>query len=297
MSSKLYIYDNSTIKFAHDGKKYCIHIQLDEDPLNPRTDWDNPTTMACFHSRYRLGDDIPEKTPEEFWNSLVSKYVSGDEFTKFLMADELIDSHVKACAGQENEIYATNKLYDFWDTGYSKNTPIGEGIPYSELPKWMGDMSIRDCMKLLEGYCEWKNLYLYDHGGLTISTGRGYPYNDPWDSGQVGWIVISRNEFECWKNDPNWRMRADDMIDDNVEIHDQYLRGEVYRYTLYEAQSDGELDPEWEEIDSCCGFFGDNAIENGIVEYVDGLREAVLCGEFETGQARKHTVSKIYYEF
>lgn len=291
MANRLYIGNNTTIKFEYEEKKYCIHIQRDEDPLDPRRDWDNITTMACFHLRYDLGDNISEKTPEEFWNGLVSKCVSDEEFVKYLMADELPDSHVEPCAGQENIIHAADKLYDFWDQDGSETAPIGEGIPYSDLPKWKCDMSISDCMKLLENHCEWKNLWLYDHGGLTISTGHGYPYNDRWDSGQVGWIVISREEFSAWKDDPNWRMRADEIIDGDVKIYDQYLRGEVYSYTLYEDQSDDELDPEWKEIENISGFFGDDVMENGMLVEIRGLRDAILKNKYELGEAHERKIS------
>jgi hypothetical protein len=37
-------------------KGYTIRIEPDDDPLNPRTEWDNMGTMICFHKRYELGD-------------------------------------------------------------------------------------------------------------------------------------------------------------------------------------------------------------------------------------------------
>lgn len=37
-------------------KGYMIRILTDNDPPNPRTDWDNLCTMVCFHRRYTLGD-------------------------------------------------------------------------------------------------------------------------------------------------------------------------------------------------------------------------------------------------
>jgi len=37
-------------------KGYTIRIEQDDDPQNPREDGDNLTVMACFHRRYRLGD-------------------------------------------------------------------------------------------------------------------------------------------------------------------------------------------------------------------------------------------------
>lgn len=36
--------------------KYLIEIVHDIEPINPRVDYDNLCVMACFHSRYRLGD-------------------------------------------------------------------------------------------------------------------------------------------------------------------------------------------------------------------------------------------------
>ena len=33
-----------------------LRIIQDEDPVNPRLDFDNLGTMICFHKRYNLGD-------------------------------------------------------------------------------------------------------------------------------------------------------------------------------------------------------------------------------------------------
>ena len=48
---------------THAG--YTIEVWPDFDPENPREAWDNTATMACFHSRYTLGDkDIPFKSSD-----------------------------------------------------------------------------------------------------------------------------------------------------------------------------------------------------------------------------------------
>jgi hypothetical protein len=41
-------------------------IVQDFDPLNPRTEYDNLGTMACWHSRYTLGDVQPSEDPDEY---------------------------------------------------------------------------------------------------------------------------------------------------------------------------------------------------------------------------------------
>lgn len=46
---------------------YTIDIFQDDDPINPRVDYDNIGTMVCFHRRYQLGDkDHGFKSPQEF---------------------------------------------------------------------------------------------------------------------------------------------------------------------------------------------------------------------------------------
>ena len=46
-------------------KGYTIQVKQDDDPMNPRED-DNLGKMACYHSRYNLGDSHEYKTQEEF---------------------------------------------------------------------------------------------------------------------------------------------------------------------------------------------------------------------------------------
>ena len=41
---------------TEEYKGYTINIDYDEDPMNPRTDWDNAAVMVCWHRRYNLGD-------------------------------------------------------------------------------------------------------------------------------------------------------------------------------------------------------------------------------------------------
>jgi len=93
-------------------------------------------------------------------------------------------------------------------------------------------------------------VYLYDHSGLSVSTNRHYPFDCPWDSGQLGWIYVSRAKAREWlgyKRISKQRERQVlEYLQNEVKVFDAYLRGEVYGYILYE---DGK------EIDSCWGFY------------------------------------------
>lgn len=110
-------------------------------------------------------------------------------------------------------------------------------------------------------------LYLYDHGGITMNT---TGFSCPWDSGQVGWIYTTYSEIER-----EFGQVTDEVIDkvknilrNEVRVYDGYLRGEVYGFILEEKKTcDCCGHVEYEEIDSCWGFYGDDLI-NSIKEYV-----------------------------
>lgn len=130
-----------------------------------------------------------------------------------------------------------------------------------------------------------KPINLYDHSGITVSTSNGYPYNDRWDSGCVGFIYVTKERMfkKCMDiTEENWRERADRYIESEMNTYDQYVQGEVYGYTLTktvhvrdeikcphcnEVIRVDEYEDE-EQIDSCWGFYGDCLEENGILEYV-----------------------------
>ena len=89
-------------------------------------------------------------------------------------------------------------------------------------------------------------LYLYDHSGITMSTGK---FSCPWDSGQVGYIYVTldevRKEYSCKVVTPTIRRKAYEVLEQEVKTYDQYITGKVYGYNTVETG------------DSCWGYFGD----------------------------------------
>lgn len=261
----IYISDNDYFRWQYNGNEYVLHIQQDSDSEDPRTLYDHDTLMACFHPRYRLGDTIYQTEPEAFWQGLVRKYVP--EATLFNKANAKPDEIPDRYTWEDND-----------------------GTVYGNLTSWkvclyyVEDLTIPQCQSLLYPYLVSLPLWLYDHGGITISCGdRVYPYNDRWDSGLVGWIVYARQKDDG----EDWRERAFDRMRAEVEEYDHYLQGEVYGFTLYE---------NGEETDTIWSYYGSDLTQNGILDEGPGLTEALASDSYTTGQARKETTVTYYFD-
>jgi hypothetical protein len=108
-------------------------------------------------------------------------------------------------------------------------------------------------------------LYLYDHGGITIST---EPFSCNWDSGQIGWIVVSKEKVRNYYGVKyvTWKIldRVKRVLESEVKTYDQYLTGDVYGYRISKITK-CELGHEHEEeLDSCWGFYGKEAEVEGM---------------------------------
>lgn len=101
-------------------------------------------------------------------------------------------------------------------------------------------------------------LYLYDHSGITIST---TPFNCRWDSGQVGFVFITkesiRQNYGIKNVTKKYIEKSKEILKGEVKTYDDYITGNVYCYHL---EADGT-------DDSCSGFLGD-VKDNGIFEYI-----------------------------
>lgn len=115
-----------------------------------------------------------------------------------------------------------------------------------------------------------KPLYMYSHSGQTISTS---PFSCPWDSGQLGWVIVTKEDLRnnwCLKRiSKKYRQFADNVLESEIDVLDMYVRGDVYGYIL--------VDNDEEDEDSCFGFYGSDITKNGILDYFsDEDREEVL---------------------
>lgn len=230
---------------------FTIEVHQDSDAQNPRTDCDWQGTMVCWHRRYNLGDEQPSCDPQEFMERLACE----------------VDPSVE------------DKL-DYWrNEGWSMH-----GNEKSDA------MIKKHILEALDKHVVMLPLYLYDHSGITMSTGS---FSCQWDSGQVGNIYMTREKIrkeQGWKVlTKSRREKIAKYLEGEVETYDQYLTGEVFGFTVVDP--DDEDDP----IDSCWGYYGDDHRASGLLETAEN---AIDChiernrkGHFE--QLKKWIRSKV----
>jgi hypothetical protein len=95
---------------------YTINVQRDDDPMNPRVDWDNLGTMVCWHRNYNLGDNRHGyETPNVFVHVLSCLY--SEEATEYL-TDEQIDR----CWAEVHKKNVVLPLYLYDHSGITMST-------------------------------------------------------------------------------------------------------------------------------------------------------------------------------
>jgi hypothetical protein len=86
-------------------------------------------------------------------------------------------------------------------------------------------------------------LHAYIHSGVALSLNNGgYPFNDRWDAGQVGYVLAKKSEFRG-------RKKGEVAATALVETWNDYLSGNIYGFVIEELTE--------EHVDSCWGFYGD----------------------------------------
>jgi len=230
---------------AIEYRGFNINIHQDQDPsINPIDDFDMFGTMACWHSRYTLGHKQPDCEPNKFLQQLA----------------------IEADPYNENRI-------DYWENG------IGWRKLSIKYPNLDDNQAFNACEKRCDNIIEkainqyyvMLPLYLYDHSGITISTG---PFNCPWDSGQIGYIYVTKEaikkEFNRKIMSKKLEQKAIDIMRSEVNTYDDYLTGSVYGYVIEPTDENKEINCD----DSCWGFFGCNHEKSGLMEMA---KNAIDC--------------------
>jgi hypothetical protein len=106
------------------------------------------------------------------------------------------------------------------------------------------------------------------------------PFSCPWDSGQVGYIYITRekirSEYSAKRISKKLLERVRGYLVGEVKTYDMYLTGDVYGYTVE--------DSEGNDVDSCWGFFGMEDVKEQATSAAKCCAESIAKREAEVSQ-------------
>lgn len=103
-------------------------------------------------------------------------------------------------------------------------------------------------------------IFLYNHSSLAINT---TGFSCPWDSGQIGFIYVSKtiikNEYNCKRISRKLNDKVKQILCSEVDLYNDYLGGNVYGFSVTDKIRK-------EEVISHYNFYGTNYESNGLFD-------------------------------
>lgn len=253
--------------FEHAG--LTVKIYPDDDPQNPRKDFDNSSTMVCWHRNSNLGDE----------------QVSGDDYESM--------AHLVASF----EAVIVRKLWLYEHSGMTMK--IGDEVTVkkelrADCPECgkTGKVILDDhevyCKACKASIGNEDDEYCYSFE-LEDDPMRGNAFSDRWDSGLVGFIYMTEKQIRDCYLIPTGEIpaeimkKANELMESDVEVYDQYLTGDVWGFVINTGSDDADLD------DSCWGFFGKEYCES------EARSAAESCREYLDKQAAAEALEAAYW--
>jgi len=243
----------------NEGEK--LDIYYEKNPENPRRIEENIDTMIIFHSSYALGDEHNYSDSMDFFIDLAEDIVSEstliEKTAKYFKDYKVITKDGLWYISNDDDYTYRNKEYAEYELMIMKDN-------YQDvwIEQWA---SAEELLEIINEQIYMLPIYMYDHSGITIRT---FPFSCKYDSGQVGWIYLTKEQAKIELGIIT-KEKAFEYLKEKVKYYNSYLTGEVFGYICTD---------QGKETDSCWGFVGDNFKDNGLIsnlskEYKDLLRK------------------------
>ena len=263
-------------------KRYFVVQAIQDDDLgceSPREVSDTPTHLVTKHSRYNFVFGRNDGDPTADMDDVYYIDTARDRYLNWVML----------AFGLEEDVAFGDYQYDCMGGFYAEND---DGDPIQATPE-----KVEEFWKMVE---EWVRtnlailpVYLYDHSGISLSTS---PFSCSWDSGQIGYIYITREEYEAYTGGSYTLQDAEAMLHSEIKELSSYLAGDVWGIVYSEVTDEDDIcdcdlirdssfmavyrasSEEWfafgEPLDSYWGYIGYDYVETAIEE------EAVITCAF-----------------
>lgn len=262
---------------------YRITIRYDEGAACPLKDF---SMMGCYlWEGKRCGFLSPECNWEEVWGKygdsrhtleeslrvLIEEYCDFDLFVKYIKDNNL--DNVRMRYDRSERVWNV-EVFEYWN--HSKVWDLMGNITPEELhgKNWSSFWNLleyfgKDTLLKLLRECG-KDIYVTEWS--TTGNGQGDYCNG------IAFVTRKRYEDYCGCKNPLWKDAIQKCVNSEVWILGMWMWGDIIGYTLerkvrfnkcYHEDRENEESYEWEEVDSCWGFYTnpDELIATVIDEY------------------------------
>lgn len=230
-------------------KGFKIKLEADEDINSPREEYDNLATMVCFHNRHTLGDSDHGYHQHDYnsWADLRAQ-IEEDHGEVIILPLYLFDHSGLtmnttgfSCpwdSGHVGFIFCSKERFRK-ETGYTEDelfnpdarrTPkVGERVKVKSSKEWAMVKAIDAQTVTVDFFHHYSKEYLEVHMPELDTDPQTFPL------GEIAEVMASH---------------AEEMLRGEVETYDQFLRGDVWGYTIKGVYNGDKIK------DSCWGFYG-----------------------------------------
>lgn len=194
---------------ASNGIKTAV-ILRDPEPESPR-EWDNITKMICWHRKYNLGDRHNFDDSQEFAANLAGNLLTSKDLFSIAHSGQVqclrlqeVFEHKEIngqLIGPHYELQVLGRTLtggvEYLSTGWRCTKDLEFITSGGEsLEDFVDGLNTRNLLQILDASDKVAilPLYLYDHSGISMSTGSfiGRAPHAEWDSGCVGFIYLEK---------------------------------------------------------------------------------------------------------
>ena len=224
---------------------YLIRWGWDECADSPRDLYDNVGHLYTWTRDCDSPDENAYESPQVFLARELYELFTQEELERAIREGRFNNLRFNTDSGEER----LEGLYKNHLTGKTDWDTVNEYEEWKDL-EVLVDV-IAQCgaaSALLRQKGVLMNVYRLEHSGVVYSTS---PFNDPWDSGQVGFIWARHDELENlgYENDAV----VEKVFAEEVALYSAWADGQTYWARL---EKDGDC------IDSCDGIIGDEELDD-----------------------------------
>ena len=225
-----------------------------------------PATLRCEHGVLTVDYDEDSESPRAWvgdttFYTWMRGYASPDERPRDLMLEDVVAQLLADIYDDEDDLVRDVEAL-------RKGAWQGIDCDGEDVYDFVANEHTMAGVDLISRHIPFRIVYALIHSDVAYSTS---PFGDPWDSGVAGCIFMDKDVFEedfvrIMGVDRDKAMRlALGCLDYEVELYDQWARGEVYRY---------DYSPDEGPDDSCGGFYGDDAVRDMLAMVNDRIDAA-----------------------